>query len=443
MPNLLFGLKERGADVRTEVLAGATTYVTMAYIIFVNPVILSQAGVPFAAAVTATCITAGLLTILMGVVTNYPFALAAGMGMNAFVAYTVAHALGSWQAAMAIIVMEGAIITLLVMTRIREWVMMSIPIGLKHAIGVGIGLLIALLGLKDGGLIQASPATLVTYGDLRSPVAIVTVAGLLVTAVFLTRKVRGAIILGMAFSLVLAAILKLARFGGVFQAPAWPSTFGQLDFKPLLSAGAAVTAWAFVFSSLMVDFFDTMGTVIAVGEQGKFLKPDGSLPRLRGVLLVDSIAAALGGLFGASSNTTYIESAAGVAQGGRTGLTSVVCGLLLLGSAFFVPLVKMVGGGTAGAGGAVFYPITAPALIIVGFLLMQLVKEIKFEDTIEGISAFLIVITMPLTVSISHGIGYGLITYTVLKVFTGKWRELHPLLVIVSLLFAASFWIRT
>lgn len=435
----LFRLAERKTDVRTEIIAGATTYVTMAYIIFVNPVILKQGGVPFEAAVTATCVTAGLLTLAMGLFTNYPFALAAGMGMNAFVVFSIAKTLHSWQAAMAVIVTEGVIIAVLVLTRIREWVMMSIPLGLKRAIGVGIGLLIAFLGLKDGGLIQASPATLITHGDLRQPVALVTLAGLAVTAVLLTRRVRGAIILGMAFSLVLALVLRMAKFEGVFRAPAWPATFGQMDFKPLFSSGLSVAAWTFVFAALMVDFFDTMGTVIAVGEQGKFMNPDGSLPRLRGVLLIDSIAAAFGGLFGASSNTTYIESAAGVAQGGRTGLTSVVTGILLLASMFFVPLVAMVGAGVPGPEGGVLYPVTAPALVIVGFLLMQLVKEIRFEDTIEGVSAFLILIVMPLTVSISHGIGFGLITYTLLKILSGKWRELHPLLVIVSILFAASF----
>jgi len=434
----LFGLKQRGANLRTEAVAGTTTFMTMAYIIFVNPGILSKGHVPFDAAVTATCIAAGVATLAMGLYANYPFALAAGMGMNVFVAVEMTSKLGSWQAAMAIIVVEGLIIAVLVLTRVREWVMNAIPMALKLGIGVGIGLFIAFIGLKQGRIIQPSQATFIELADPRNAVTLVTAAGLFITVALMALRLRAAILLGILITAGIALAAGLIHYQGVFHYPHFPETFGQIDFSPLGSRSLALLAWAFVFSSMMVDFFDTMGTVIAVGEEGGFLS-EGRLPRLRRVLLVDSLAASLGGIFGASSNTTYIESAAGVAEGGRTGLTSVITSVFFFLAIFFSPLVAMVGGGVRGGP---FNPVTAPALIVVGFLMMSAVRWIAWDNVMDAFPAFLIIIGIPLTNSISHGIGLGFIAYAAMRILSGKWRELSVVMLVLSVLFAASFVVR-
>ncbi len=424
----MFKLKENGTDVRTEIIAGITTFMTMAYIIFVNPSILSAAGVPAAGATVATALAAGLITIVMGLATNYPFALASGMGLNAFVAFGLVKGMGlTWQTAMGMIFLEGLIITLLVLTNFREAVMNAIPITLKRAIGVGIGLFIAFIGFQEAKFVVASPATLVQLGSFLKPETWVAALGLVITAFLVARRVRGGILLGILATTV------IALFTGVTKLPTRSWVSAKLDTSTILAldvrSALNIGLWTTIFALLITDFFDTMGTVIAIGGEANFLDKQGRLPRLKNVLLVDSFAAMLGGLFGASSVTTYIESAAGVGEGGRTGLTAVVTGILFLLAVFFAPIAGIV---PAAA--------TAPALIIVGFLMMTVVKDIRFDQYDEAIPAFLILLGIPLTYNISYGIGLGFISYTVIKALRGKFKDIHPLMWIVALGFAANFF---
>lgn len=433
-----FRLRENGTNVRTEVTAGIVTFMTMAYILFVNPDILADAGVPAGAVMTGTALAAGLMTILMGVLTNYPFALAAGMGLNAALAYGMVLGMGlPWQAAMGIIVVEGAIITLLVLTNVREAVMNSIPLVLKQAIGVGIGLFIATIGLKNAGLIVANEATLVGPGDLRNPGVWVAVFGLILTVFLMHRQVKGAMLIGIVAATVAAIPLEVtqlpeayvslptresfATFFATFQTN--PET-GQPYIMQVLQLGMV----GLIFSFLITDFFDTMGTVVAVGGKAGHLDEQGRLPRIKQVLFVDSLAALTGGLFGVSSNTTYIESGSGVAEGGRTGLASVVTGVLFLLAIFLAPIAGVVPG-----------EATAPALIVVGFLMLSGIREIDFSDYTNAFPAFITIVATPLTYSISHGIGYGFVAYSLLKVLSGRAREVHWLMYVVSALFIVSF----
>ncbi len=428
-------------NLKTEIIAGLTTFMTMAYIIFVNPAILSAAGVPFEGAVTATCIAAGILCIAMGIFANYPYTLAAGMGINTVMAFTIV--LGpygqSWQTAMAMIFVEGCLVTILVLTNVREMVMNAIPLPLKYAIGVGIGLFIAFIGLKEGGIIVQDPHVLLRLGDLTQPVPIVALIGVVSTAIFVVSKLKGAILLGIFATAVVAGFFGLiSEPQEIVSIPKDFSTFfpfGMQELKALNNPSLI----AMVLCLFMTDFFDTMGTIIGVGEKAGFVTSDGKLHRLKRVLLIDSLGAVFGGLFGCSSNTTYVESAAGVAAGGRTGLTAVVSGLLFLLSLFFVPLVEIIGGGVRVAEDICLHPVTAPALIIVGFLMMTLIEQINFRRYEEAIPSFLIIIIMPLTCNLSTGMGFGFISYTLIKLFTGKYREIHPLLYVVSIFFVISF----
>lgn len=422
----IFKLKELNTNIKTEIIAGLTTFMTMAYIIFVNPAILQEAGLPFHATVAATCAVAALMTILMGVVTNYPFALAPGMGLNAFLTYSVCKGMGlSWQTAMAIIFLEGLIITILVLTKLREAIMKAIPISLKQAIGVGIGLFIAFIGFKEAGLISGNPATLVTMGNISSETTLLSLFGLIVTIILIALRVKGSLLIGIIITTVASIPFGLSKMpSSILCLPSF-ETFGGFVFG--LREAVNIGMWAVIFSFLISDFFDTMGTVIAVGQEGKFLVK-GYLPGINKVLLIDSLAAMFGGIFSASSATTYIESAAGVASGGRTGLTSVVVGILFIFALFFSPVV-----------GIVPEPAVAPALIVVGFLMMTVVKEIPWHEFDEAFPAFLIMLLMPLTYSISDGIGWGFIAYVLIKVFKGKFKEIHPLLIVVAILFAISF----
>lgn len=458
-----FKFKQNRTNLRTEILAGITTFLTMSYIIFVNPGILAAAGVPFGAATTATAIGAAIMCICMGLVTNRPLALASGMGLNAVLAFSVIgiqQANVPWQIGMAVIFAEGIIILILVITGLREAVMNAIPINLKRAIGVGIGLLITVIGLNEGGLIRPAPVTLVSLGDFSQTHVWVTFISLFAIIVFMVLKVKGDILWGM---LVAAGA---AVFLGVAKTP--HGYIGNLDFSGFLAPFHVVSGkmailgiftpalLAAVFCIMLTDFFDTMGTVFAVSEQAGFLSKNGKVPGIKGILVVDSIGAAIGGLFGASSITTYIESAAGVAEGGRTGLTVIITGLLFIAAAFFSPVIQMVGGGysipniaqyqlLANSGfqvsqGEYFvYPITAGALIIVGFLMIKIVKDIHWNNFEEAFPAFLTIIGIPLTYNISHGIGFGFISYTVIKMLNGKFREVHALMYIISLAFLIMF----
>lgn len=429
----LFRFRDRHTSPGREVLAGLTTFMTMAYILFVNPQILSGAGVPVQAAAAATCLGAAVPTLLMGLWTNYPLALASGMGLNAALVASALQRHVSWQTMMGVIVVEGLLVLILVLTGVREAVMIAIPHELKCAIGVGIGLFIALIGLQKGGWVSLEGG-LLHFGSLAHRQALVATMGLILTAALLVRRVPGALLIGLLLTTGFAALAD--RFGlGIAEKPliSMPSfsfqlpsfeTVGAADVRSALQMGL----WAVIFAFLLTDFFDTMGTVIAVGKQGGFLTEGERLPKLNRVLLVDSFAAAWGGFCGCSSVTSYIESAAGVAMGGRTGLTSVVVGLLFLLSLIITPLVGLVPSAA-----------TAPVLVLVGFLMMSIVQEIEWHDYVQAIPAFLIILFIPLTFSITHGLGVGFIAYGLLALLSGRGREIHPVLYVIALLFTLNF----
>jgi AGZA family xanthine/uracil permease-like MFS transporter len=427
----IFKLKTNHTTVGREIIAGIVTFMAMAYIIFVNPKILAAAmgNELFPALVLATCLGAGVLSILMGLVSNYPLALASGMGLNAFLAYGVIMGMNvPWPTAMGIIFVEGAIITILVLTNVRKQVMSAIPLDLKRGIGVGIGLLITLVGLENAKLVIPSPATLLTFGKL-GPESLIAITGILISGWLMAKKIRGAFLLGIIFCTAMAMLAGLVPLPKTWVAgirPEYFKTIFALDIAGALRLGLLSTIFAF----LVTDFFDTMGTVVAVGEQGGFMDRDGKIPRLKNILLVDSLGAVSGGLLGCSSVTTYVESAAGVAEGGRTGLTSVVTGCLFLLAVFFTPIVAIVPGYA-----------TAPALILVGFLLISGVRAICWDEMTTSLPVFLIITMIPFTFSIAKGIGYGFISFVLLKLLTGKWKEIHPLLAVVALLFAIDFYI--
>jgi AGZA family xanthine/uracil permease-like MFS transporter len=446
-----FRFAERATNLGTEIRAGVTTFMVMAYIIFVNPIILGFIGVPglegkglpFPATLTVTCLTAGVLTIAMGLWSNYPLALAPGMGLNAVVAFDLVAGRGlTFPQAMTVIFLEGLVITILVLTRFREAVMDAVPGGLKRAISVGIGLFIAFIGFFTAGFV-AKPAANplpVGLGNLSGLPIVVFLLGFALTAWLMSRRTHGALLIGILGTTVLAVVLNGAVAGwkgfptpGAAQIPAAVvqrpdfSTFGQLDFGLFVKLGV-LTAVLATFSIMLSDFFDTMGTIIGVGGKGGFLDARGRLPGANRVLLVDSLGAMFGGLANASSNTTYIESAAGVAEGGRTGLASVVTGALFLLGMFFSPLASVIPA-----------QATAPALIIVGFYMMTIVVEIPWSDYEEAIPAFVTMLAMPFTWSITNGIGAGFVTYTILKVLNGKTARVHWMMWVASVAFVVYF----
>ena len=450
-PNILerfFHLKELNTNFKVELLAGITTFLTMSYIIFINPLFLSFFGdpnlknlaLPFSASMTATCLASAIMCISMGLLTNYPFALAAGMGLNAVVSYQMVLSLGlSWPQAMGVIVLEGAAITILVISGLREAVMNAIPMSLKQAISIGIGLYLAFIGLQNAGFVKTHPTTFVTLGDFTKWRVIISVFGLLVTAIMMKRKVKGALLLGIVTSTFFAVILNyltgLSAFPeagkavipkSVFSAPDL-STFGKFDFSAITKLGL-LPALMLIFSLMLSDFFDTLGSVIGLGTEGKFLDQKGNLPRIKQVLLVDSLAAVMGGVASSSSVTTYIESAAGISAGGRSGFSTIIVGILFILAIFFSPLA-----------GVVPKEATAPALIIVGFLMLTIIREIPFDKFEEAFPAFLIMIVMPMTYSITNGIGFGFISYTLIMLLSGKGRQVYLLMYLVSIAFTLNF----
>src|SRR6266850_7775269 len=435
----------------TEVRAGATTFMVMAYIIFVNPLILGFGGVPglegkglpFAPTLTVTCLSAGLLSIAMGVFAKYPLALAPGMGLNAVVAFELVAGRGlTWPQAMTVVLCEGLAITILVLTRFREAMMTAVPIGLKRAIGMGIGLFIAFIGFFTSGFVvkPAAGPLPVGLGPLRGLPSVVFLVGFLLTAWLMARRVRGALLLGIVVTTLIAIVLNGALAGwkgfatpgaaqiptAIVQAPDF-STFGRLDFGVIGRLGL-LTAALVTFSIMLSDFFDTMGTIIGVGGKGGFLDREGRLPGANRVLLVDSLGAVLGGVANSSSNTTYIESAAGVTEGGRTGLVPVVTGLLFLVAMWLSPLASVIPA-----------QATAPALIIVGFYMMTVARDIAWDDYEDAIPAFVTMLVMPFTWSITNGIGAGFVTYVVIKVLNGRARQVHWMLYLAAAAFVLYF----
>lgn len=440
-----FKLKEHGTNPRTEIIAGLTTFMTMAYIIFVNPDILSAAiDTPnaFAAIMTATILAAAVSTILMGFITNYPFALASGMGLNAFFAFTVVLGMGaSWQAALGAVVISGIVFFVLAVTGIVNWIDAAVPGSLKKAVAAGIGLFIALIGLTNAGIIVTGTGVIVGLGQIASPPVFLALLGLIITAILIAAKVRGGILLGILITTILGWFFPSAGayeagapfigwfFGkGIETVTAIPtglSSFVSLNigknFKALGEiafhldfAGALKLGFITIFTLVFVDLFDTMGTLMGTGARAGFLDEKGRLPKVKQAMIVDSIGTVFGALMGTSTVTTYVESTAGVSEGGRTGMTSVVIGVLFLLALFFTPLAGMVPGAA-----------TAPALIIVGVLMMGAITGINFEDFTEAFPAFLTIAFMPFTYSIADGIAIGFIAYPIVKLVSGKGKDLN------------------
>jgi adenine/guanine/hypoxanthine permease len=422
----MFKLSENKTTVRTELAAGLTTFLTMAYIIFVNPQILSEAGVPFSGALFATCLSAAVGSLMMGLLANYPFALAPGMGLNAYFTYTVVKTLGyDWRIALGAVFISGVVFLILTLARIRAMIVDAIPMTMKTSVAAGIGLFIAFIGLRNAGVIVASPATFVTLGHITSKPALLALGGLIITAALMARGYKTAIIIGIFLITVVAILLGLSKLpAGAIQTPNVSQAFMKLDVAGALRLGALDVIFIFLF----VDLFDTIGSLMGLGRQAGYLTPDGKMPRVNRALLADAIATIAGSIFGTSTVVTYIESATGVSEGGRTGLTAVtVAGLFVL-AMFFAPIAGVIP------------PIaTAPALIIVGALMIGAVTSIKWDDMTEAIPAFLTMLAMPLTFSIANGLALGFIFYPLLKVLTGRWREASPLVYVLAGLFVLRY----
>ncbi len=437
-----FKFNERGTDLGTEARAGLTTFMVMAYILFVNGAILTagfgdNSTWTLATIAAGTALVAGVATIAMGVIGNYPFALAAGLGINAIVAFTLTGRGLSPAGAMGVIVIEGLLVTIAVVVGLREAIMNAVPLSLKRAIGVGIGLFILFIGFANGGLVKAGAGTLVTIAFPTEPAQWVFLAGLLITIVLYVMRIKAALVISILLTTLLALVAGVATIPPADQLIATPKfdTLGQFDLGQVFSTLPIVTALLIIFAIMLTDFFDTMGTVTGVAAEAGLTNEDGSVPEVGRVLLVDSLAAVAGGAAGISSNTTYIESAAGVADGGRTGFASVVTGVLFLLAILLSPIALIV---PAAA--------TAPALVLVGYLMFTLIRDIPVGDVEEGLPALLTMILMPLTYDITVGIGAGFISWVLIKAVRGKMAEIHWLMWVVSiafLIFFAQDWINS
>lgn len=436
MLDRLFRLREHQTTVRTEIVAGATTFLTMAYIIFVQPAVLSGAGMDFGAVLVATCVATACATLLMAFMANYPIAVAPAMGHNFYFAFTVVGAMHvPWPVALGGVAIAGAIFVVTAGIGLRERMITAIPDSLKHAIAVGIGLLIALIGLEWAGIVVASPGTLVTLAPLHGAPVLLALFGLTVMAGLQALRVSGALLIGMVASTLVGLATGVVHFQGVFSPP--PSiapTLMKLDvagaFQPAMLPVIAI----FFFLAL----FDSVGTLVGVAGQAGLMRGR-ELPRARQALLADAAGTVVGATLGTSTVTAYIESAAGVSAGGRTGLSNVVTALLFLGALFCSPLVKMIGGGYPAPNGGQLYPVIAPALILVGTMMMSGVRSIKWDDATEAIPAFLTLLIMPLAVSITDGIAFGFISYAALKLVTGRAREAHWLVHASAVLFVLRY----
>ncbi|MES2042645.1 MAG: NCS2 family permease [Pseudomonadota bacterium] len=427
-----FAFVERGTDLRTEILAGATTFLTMAYIILVNPAILGQAGMPVAAVAAATCFAAGVASILMGLNANVPLALAPGMGLNAYFAFTVVGAMGvPWQTALGCVLVSGIAFLALTLAGVRQMIVAAIPPHLFAAVAGGIGLFIGFIGLKNAGIVVSNPATSVALGDLHAPGALLALFGLVLIAVLYVWKVRGAMLIGIVATTIVAALVGAIVFKPVpYSFAALSETAFALDLTGVFGGagkhGLGVLEILFVF--LFVDLFDNLGTLVAVTKRAGLIAPDGTIPNLKRMLITDSIATMIGALAGTSTVTSYVESAAGVQAGGRTGVTAIVAGLLFLVAMFAAPYAQLV-------------PLaaTAPALILVGALMMAPLAEIAWDEPEAAIPAFLTVVMIPLTFSIANGLAFGITAHALLKLLRGKIGPSDVLLLVLAALFVVRF----
>jgi AGZA family xanthine/uracil permease-like MFS transporter len=417
----LFKLKEHGTDVKTEVIAGISTFLTMAYIIAVNPGILSNAGMDFGSVFVATCIAAAFGTAIMGLFANYPVALAPGMGLNAFFTFGVVIGMEqTWQVALGCVFWSGTLFLLLSIFRIREWVINAIPASLKTGIAVGIGLFLAIIGLEGAGVVVAHPATLVTLGDVSSGPVLLFFAGFLIITSLYYLRVTGAVIIGILSTTIVGLLIGIVEYKGIVAVPPSISpTLLQLDIFGAIEAGLFIVIFAFLF----VDLFDTSGTLIAVAKEGKLLDDEGKLPRLGRALMADSSASIAGALLGTSTTTSYIESGAGIASGGRTGLTAVTVSVLFVLALFFSPLAQMIPSYA-----------TASALVFVAVLMVSSISSIDWSDMTESAPVVVTAVMMPLSYSIADGIALGFITYAGVKILTGKAREINISVYVISAL---------
>jgi AGZA family xanthine/uracil permease-like MFS transporter len=421
-----FEFEKLGARWRTEILAGLTTFVTMAYIVFVNPSILQETGMPYRPLVAATCISAAVGSILMGALARYPIALAPGMGLNAYFAYSVVKGMGvPWQTALGAVFLSGAIFFLLTAVGLRRMIVEAIPSELYAAVAVGIGLFIALVGLRNAGIVVAHPATLVTLGNLRDPNTALALFGLLLIAVLMARQVRGAMLLGILATTAVGAACGLVRidFHG-FGLPSLAGLAGKLDVAGALRLPLAEIVFAFLF----IDLFDNLGTLLAVGKQARLFNEANEIPRINRILYADASATMVGAVAGTSTVVSYIESAAGVVAGGRTGIPAIVAGLGFLGALFVAPAL-----------GAIPTAATAPALIIVGSLMAAHAGEIRWSEPDIGIPAFLTMVAIPLTFSIANGLAFGFTAFTLVRLLEGRWREVNWLVYLLTALFILRF----
>lgn len=434
----VFKLEENKTSVRIELIGGATTFMTMSYIIFVQPAILFAAGMDKGAVMVATCLASALATLLTGLLARYPIAQAPAMGHNVFFAIIVCGTMGySWQVALGANFISGIIFVVLAILGIWGGLVASVPDSLKYAIAVGIGLLIALFGLEYGGLVVDAPGVLVGLGDLTSkPVALV-LFGVLLTSILMAVRVRGAILIGMLATALLGIPLGIVKYHGILAAP--PSlmpTLFKLDIPGAFETGLITVIFIFFF----LDLFDAMGTLIGVSAPAGFLK-DGKLPRANRAMLADALGTVGGTLLGTSTVSSYIESTTGIAQGARTGLANVFTSLLFVVALFFSPIVEMIGGEYV-YDGMSLHPVIAPALIIVGYMMMKCVLFIKWDDLAEAIPAFLTIIVMPMTFSITEGIAFGFISYSILKLVTGRGKEVHWIIYLFSALFVLRYLVK-
>jgi AGZA family xanthine/uracil permease-like MFS transporter len=426
MLETLFRLRENGTGLRTELLAGVTTYLAMSYIALVNPQILGAAGMDKGAVFVATCLASALATLVMALYANYPLALAPGMGMNAYFTYSVVQGLHyPWQTALGAVFLSGVLFLALSLSRVREWLIAAIPLSQKIAISAGIGLFLGIIALEDAGIVAASPATLVTLGNLKAPATLLAAAGFVVIVALDRRALPGAIVIGILATAAAGMLLGVSPFAGIASLP--PSlapTLFKLDLKAALDLGVATIVFVFLF----VDLFDNTGTLVGVAWRAGLVRADGTIPRLGRVLLADSAAAMAGAVLGTSTVTSYIESAAGVRAGGRTGLVGVTVAALFLLTLLFAPLAASV-------------PVyaTAPALLFVACLMARGLAELDWDDATEYAPAMVTALTMPLTFSIANGIAFGFVTYAAAKLLSGRFAEARPSLVGLALLFIAKY----
>jgi len=420
-----FKFSERNTSFSTETLAGLTTFVTMAYIIIVNPAILSKTGMDFNGVFIATIVASMIGTLIMGIFANYPIAIAPGMGMNAYFAFAVVIGMGiAWQQALGTVFIASVIFVVLSFTKFRQALINSIPTSLKQGIGAGIGLFVTFIGLQSSKLVISSPATIVTLGNLSDPTTFLSIIGLLISLVLMVNNVKGALFIGMILTSIIAFFQGLIVVpASLFSLPTGlEHTFMQMDVQGALDGGL----YAIIFTFLIVTLFDTTGTMLGIGSQAGLIKADGEFPNVRGALLADAFGSTFGALLGTSPTSSYVESGAGVAAGGRTGFSSVVVALLFGLMLFCAPIAQML---------ASIPAVTAPALIIVGFLMMNGLKLIDWNDMEEAVPAFLTLFMMPMSYSITTGVGVGFIVYPLLKIFRGKARQVHPLMYLFMVLF--------